>query len=169
MKRRVKDHDLRDAGSKELACCLDSLQISRVVKRREVDAVFYSFDDFVVDDDRPREFLAAMHHPMTDGMNISQRTDTRNVPFGGDNPAKQVVKRSAVITQGSRLFYLGSPVCLHGDQRLPSDSLNNAFCKLFVFFFFDKVKIGFDDLELKGRRAAIEYEDVHWMMVTCKV
>ena len=161
VKRRIKNNDLRNAGSEQLTSRLNAFQIGRVVKRRKVDTIFNPLDHIVVNNDGPCKLLAPVNHPVPDGMYVAERANGCNIRFCGNNPSQQVVESSAVIAQRGRLLCLGSTACLHGDQRLASDSFDNAFRQLLVFFFLDEIKIGFDDLEFEGRGAAIKDEDVH--------
>ena len=77
MKGRIKDRDLRNIRSKQVGARSDAAQVCRIVNWCQVDASFNTADDLVSDQDRAREFFAAVNHAMADYLNIVKMLDER--------------------------------------------------------------------------------------------
>src|SRR6185295_10126396 len=70
MKRRIEHRDLGEARSEEFAGGLNAFDVSRIVQRRKLDAIFDAAQDFVVDQNRMSKTLAAVNHAVSDGVNV---------------------------------------------------------------------------------------------------
>ena len=74
MKRRIKNGDLRHVAH-DLAASADAHQVRGIVQRAERNALFNRRNDGIVDDDGLGKFLAAVEHPMSDGVDLRHRAD----------------------------------------------------------------------------------------------
>ena len=68
----VEDGDLRNVFAQQFLRCLDAFDVVGIVQRREVDALLDVLQDLVVDQRRLREQLSAMHHAMSNGVDIAR-------------------------------------------------------------------------------------------------
>src|SRR5437868_13631078 len=70
MKRRVEDSGLRQSYAKDLARRHDAFNVRRIMERREINALFNAAQDFVCDQDRMCEPLAAVHNAMPNRLHV---------------------------------------------------------------------------------------------------
>jgi hypothetical protein len=145
----VKDGYLRNAGAHNVAGGSYAFQVCRVVKGRQLDAVLDAPGDRLVDDNRLCEFLGAMHHPVTDGMDVGERVNAGNLRLGRNNPPNHVVECRAMIAQRDGRFQRRPAGRLEVDQRLTADALNEALGLLHIRIFFDDIEVCFNDLEFE--------------------
>ena len=149
MKPRVEDCNLWDSGAHNVFRRINALEIGRIMQRREFDTVFDSPDHGFINDHGFGELLRAVHHAVTDSMNICQRTYPGNLGFSGDDPTDQVVESSPVVSQADGGFHRGPAGRLKRNERLTPDAFNKTFCFLYVCILLDDVEIGFDDLKFE--------------------
>ena len=75
MERGVEHGDHRHIRPHDLAACLNADQVGRVVERRERHAVLNRLEYLFRDNHAVREELAAMHHAVTDRVDLAHRGD----------------------------------------------------------------------------------------------
>ena len=75
VKRGIKDGNLRKARAEDVARGRNALQIPRIVKGREIDAVLNALEHTVIDQCRFLEHLSAVYHTMSDRMYVSRSFD----------------------------------------------------------------------------------------------
>ena len=130
-------------------------------KRSEIDAVLDSLHDFVGDQNGIREALAAVHHAMSDRVNVGHALDFRNAGIRRGRPANDEIERPGNVFQGCGELLFGAVALLHGDDRFGADSLDFAAQQANVLILADPLKIGGDDLKLQAGAAGVENENVH--------
>ena len=140
---------------------VDALQVGRVVERSEVDAFLDTGDDRLVDAGASLEPLGAVDHAVADRVDVGQAGDAFDPRVGRGHPLDGVGQRRLVVAQRGRAFDRRVIAHLEGDDRLAADPFDQALGELPVAILLDQVGIGFDDLELEGRTAAVEDEYVH--------
>lgn len=72
MERCIEHRHLRHTGAQQIAGGVDTLQIGRIVQRRKADTVFYAGGYLIIDDHRFGEPFGAVHHAMSDGVDVGQ-------------------------------------------------------------------------------------------------
>ena len=81
--------------------------------------------------------------------------------LGRGDPGDDVGQRRLVVAQRHRALDGRVVADLEGDDRLAADPFDQPLGQLPVAVLLDQVGVGFDDLELEGRTAAVEDEYVH--------
>src|SRR5437867_11173058 len=98
MKCSVKNGNLRQPAAKHVTRSLNTLDVGRVVQRREFNAVLDRSHNLVIDLHRLFEVFTTMNNPMTDGMNVSNTLNLR-WPFIGTSPTQNQLNCGACISQ----------------------------------------------------------------------
>jgi hypothetical protein len=75
VKRRIKYRDLRNLRAQQFAYRANSPKIRGIVQGSEVDAILDSRYHFVGDQDGIRKRFAAVHHSMSDRVDVSHALD----------------------------------------------------------------------------------------------
>src|SRR5215472_4177367 len=161
VKRGVEDSDLGQSCPEDVSRGADAFDISRIVQRRKIDAAFNAAHDFVVDQHRVRKLLATMHHSMTDRVNISHAADSFDAGFFAADPMhNQIDGRARIAERGGRLLRR-TFARSQRYQGFAADAFDFTPRQATISLLFDLLQIRFDQLELDGRAAAIEYQYVH--------
>src|SRR5579863_5610673 len=87
VKGRVKYSDLGQFAAENFAYREDSFDVVWVVKRRQIDAVLDALQNFVGDDRRFGELLAAMNYTVPHRVDVAHRTNLRDARLVGSDPA----------------------------------------------------------------------------------
>ena len=75
MEGGVEDRHLGNILAEELARRHDALEVVRIMKRGQIDALFNALQDLAVDERRLGKQLAAVHYAMAHGLNVSRAFD----------------------------------------------------------------------------------------------
>jgi len=94
------------------------------VQRRQIDAILNSLQHVIGDDGRFGKPFAAMHHPMTDGVNICRTLDLRNPRLIGDDVSHYKIQRRRNVAQRGRELLPGLLAHLQGHNRFPADAFH---------------------------------------------
>ena len=78
VERRIKDRHLWQPGAENISGGHNTLHVSGVVQRREIDAVFDAAQDLIGDQRRMREALTSVDYTMADSINIGNRFQSRD-------------------------------------------------------------------------------------------
>ena len=101
MKRRIKHGNRWKTTTKHLSRRHDALDVCGVVQRRQVDAILDAAHHFIGDQNRMREALATVHHPVADGMDVRNALKVSNARLRGAGPANDELNSSTRVAQGS--------------------------------------------------------------------
>jgi hypothetical protein len=130
------------------------------VEWREHGAGLDLGDDLGRHQHRRRELLAAVHHPVSDRLDVAGRL--QDAVFGVDQHAQRPVDRRAML-EDLAIVLVGRPA--RDRQRQPgvgkADLLDLTDRERQITVLLDPFQVGLDDLVLDGRRAAVKDEDLH--------
>src|SRR5262245_63794453 len=84
----IENGNLRKRLAQGRACRNDTLNVSRIVQRRELDAVFDAAQYLICYQHRAGETFPTMDHPMSNRMNVSDTVDFRDSRLRRDGPTK---------------------------------------------------------------------------------
>src|SRR4029077_3052274 len=161
MERRIKNRDLWDLRAQQFPHGPNSTKVRRVMQGSEVNATFDSRHHFVGDQNRFSKRLAAMHHSMTDRVNVGGALNFRDAGIGRGCPVNDEIERAGNVLQGRCELLLRAVALLYGDNGFGADSLDLASQKADVFILANSVEIRGDDLEFQAGAAGVEDENVH--------
>src|SRR6185369_6591922 len=102
MKCRIEDGDLRQRSAQSRARREDALDIRRVMKRRELNAVFNAAQYFIGYQYGAGEAFATVYYAMTNSMNIGNTVDVRNSRVLRHGPTKNYLHGCARIANRLR-------------------------------------------------------------------
>ncbi len=161
VKRRIENRHLRNPRAQQLAHRANSPEIRGIVQGGEVDAIFDSAHNLVGNEDGIRKKFTAVHHAMSDRVNVTHTLDFRNTRLGRCDPADDEIERAGNIFQGGGKFLPGAVAFLHGDDGFGADTLDLAAQQANVLILADPLKIGGDDLKLQAGASGIDDQNVH--------
>ena len=124
MERGVKDCDLRQPDAEQLACSADAFQVARIVQRCQLNAILDPAEHFVGNEDRVRESFAAMHNPVSDGVQVGDAPHLANARILRGHPAENVVHGRSDVTHGRGRPVLLPILGLERDDRLSPYSID---------------------------------------------
>jgi hypothetical protein len=156
----VEHRDLRHARAQDRRRGADALEVGRVVQRREIDRVLDPLQYLVVDPHRAREALAPVHDPVTDRVDLGASAE-RHAALAADEPRDDVLDGRPVVAQGGRGLLRRSAAAAQREHGLAAQALDGAAGELVVGVARQPLLVGADELELDGRRADVQDEDVH--------
>src|SRR6516164_1910176 len=148
MERGIKYGDLGNILSQQFSSGQNSSHIVRVVKWRQINAVFDSLQYAVIDQGRFFECLAAMHDAVSHGMHIRSAFDLGDARSIGSNVSEQVVEGRTHVAQWRGLS-LARFVAIPGlDDRFAADSVDFPAQNPIILVLLDSLRICRDDLKL---------------------
>jgi hypothetical protein len=155
VKSSVENGRLRQPAPEKLARREDSANVCRVVKRRQIYAVFDLVKHVVVDKHRLSEPFATVNDAMTDGVYVA---DTVNVAYAGTlraRPPDYESDRGARIAQWFGGTALWPAVRLQRDDGFASDSFDQSPRESPIGVARDHIQIGSNELEFQIRAPAV--------------
>ena len=168
VKSGIEDCDLRRRLPEDLPQRPNSSQVVGIMERRQVDAVFNSLQDIIVDDDRFLEQLAAMHHAVSRRVDVSQAANLINPGAIRRQPAQHKIKRPRDITDGCGQLLPDTFAVLYGDDRFPADPLHLPTAQKLIVVLPDSLKVCGNHLELQTGASGVDDEDVHGFFRFCR-
>ena len=108
------------------------------------------------------ELLAAVHDPVADGVDVVPAVDALDLGRRLLHPGFDPHHGGPMVEDGLDRFDRPAALGLEVDDRfLGPDLLDEALGDAAVAVGFEELEVGVDDLELDGRAAAVQDEDVH--------
>jgi hypothetical protein len=98
MEGGVERRHLRHAGTQRRLRRADPAEVMRIVERCQVDDLVEPTQDLGIDEDRPGEVLATVHHPVAHGLDLAQRIDAGAALRIGE-PPEHVIHGGRMVSE----------------------------------------------------------------------
>jgi hypothetical protein len=159
VERGIEHRDVRDARQ-EAAGGRQSAEVVRVVERRQHHALLDHRLDLGRHQHRGRELLAAVHDAVADGLDLADALE--HPVLGVHEDAEDALDGGAVLQDLRDLLVGLAALDVDGEARVrEADLLDQAAGQRLVAVGLDHLERRVDDLELHGRRPAVEHKDLH--------
>src|SRR6516165_8180945 len=140
---------LGDTRAEELTHRPNAPNVIGIVKWRQIDTVLNSFEHAIVNQSRFLEQLTAMHHPMSDRVDVSLAVNFQNAGSIRCHVANQVFEGGCNISQRCCESLIQLVSISKTDNRLATNALNLTATDAIILELLDPVEIGGNDLKLQ--------------------
>jgi hypothetical protein len=152
---------LRDTRAKELTHRQNTPDVIGIVKGRQIDTVLDSLEHAIVNESRFLEQLTAMHHAMSDRVDVSHTVNFRDTGSIRCHVANQVFQGPCNISQRRCESLIRLVSISKMDNCLAPDALNLTATDAIILVLLDPVEVGGNDLKLQTGTSRVENQNVH--------
>ena len=158
MERGIKYSYLRDILAHNVLARADTDQVCRVVQRSQRNASLDCLDNFIIDEDGISKVLAAVYDTMTNSINFGHGLDNAPLLVNQDvddsaDCIGMILHRNVCLV----LFFLVRVGV--GQTTINTNSLAQALSQ-------NSLVVHVEELILQGRAARIDYQNIHFSLVS---
>ena len=140
---------------------MNAFDVVGIVKRRQLYTILDSFHDGIADQGRILKHLTAVHHAMSDRIDVGSALDFCDARPVRSYISNYVFERRHCVAKRLRQRLCWLTAVADADDCRASNPLNFAAADAVIFVVADPLKIGRNDLELQRGASGVHHQHVH--------